>query len=372
MTRRLLLSIFCALICTNPFLEAQCGKSWLSTSPCPPVTTHTYWDYTPCNTASNQWKSSPCEYGCNNRCGFNAGIDYLYWTVCQNNLDFSVDHTIADDPPTLLGTGKTHFLKYGWSSGVRAYLGLELLGFEIRGQYTWIENKAKETKDYTDTDAVLVASLLHPNTGLANARIAQGLQDLWYETADLLFSREMEFFDYKLILRPFIGAKWMRIKQKLKVTYEEEDFAENPEQIRWNSTLSGPGAHAGFELFYRWVSGLGMYGQLAGSVIGAVVDNHHIQVSLDENGADVTPPRIQLKETQRLCVPGYQLEAGITWDMCCLNNYNIRFRFCYELNQWLNTPEVRRYHYENEGVSSAATDGSIALHGATFGIDLRF
>lgn len=370
MTRRILLLTLCAVISTGQCLvAAQCG-SWLSTPSRPPVTTCEYVDR-PCD-SQDKWRSYACDYGCNSRCGFNAGVDFLYWTACQDRLDFAVDHATADDPPTLLGTGDTHFLHYDWSPGVRAYLGVEVLGFGVRGQYTWIETKADGSKDYTDLDSVLVASLLHPSTGLTDATIAYGSQNLWYESADLLFSREAEFCDQKLILRPFIGANWMRIKQELEVTYEGEDFIDNPEQVRWDSTLSGPGAIAGFELFYRWLCGIGMYGKLAASITGAVIDNEHVQVALDSTGADIPPPQIQLEETQRICVPGYQLEAGITWDSCCWACYNIRFRLCYEFNQWLNTPQLRRYHFENEGVSNAATDGSIALHGGTFGIDLRF
>ena len=115
-----------------------------------------------------------------------------------------------------------------------------------------------------------------------------------------------------------------------------------------------------------------MFGQMAGTVVGGESDIEHIQASLDTNGSDIEPQRIYLNDKQNVCIPGYQLQAGITWDTCCCDSLYIRFRFCYEFNQWLNTSEVRRYHSQNSGVSNAAADGSIALHGGTFGFDVRF
>jgi len=332
----------------------SCNSTW-----CPPANT-------PCDS------SSPCDFGCARQCGFNAGADVLYWTVCQSDLDFAADSTTTDDPPDLLGLGDTHFLDYDWCPGVRGYFGIEILGVGLTGGYTWIKNKATGYKDYTNVDAVLVASLLHPNTGLADATIADGVLDSWYQDAELVFSKEVEFCDDKLILRPFIGARWVKIKQDLEVTYEGGDFVDNAEQVRWDSTVSGYGAHAGFELFYRWVCGIGMYGKVAGSVIGADTDIEHLQVSLDSSGNDLIPPTIQITEHQHVCVPGYQVQAGFTWGYCCSDRYYFRFRLGYEFNQWLNIPEVRRYHFENVAVSDAATDGHFALHGGTFGFDLRF
>ena len=368
MTRRLFLMTLCALLYSNALLTARpYHQSWLSTPICTPVTTSEYYDI-PYKHDAECGKISSCEYGCTSRCGFNAGLDLLYWTACQDNLDFAVDHTDSEGSPALLGAGSTHFLDYEWSPGVRGYFGFDFLGFGVRGQYTWIKNKAKKELDNTP----LIASLLHPDTGISRANAALGSQDLWHQSAELLFSRETEFCDQKLILRPFIGAKWISLRQKLTVTYAGEDFDPNRELVRWDSTLSGPGAVAGVELFYRWMYGFGLFGKLSGSVVNARIENTHVQVPVDANGQEIFPPRIQLSENQRLTVPGYQMETGITWDMCRLDCYTVRFRICYEFTQWLNTPGLRRYHYANEGESHAATDGSIALHGGTFGIDLRF
>lgn len=369
MTHRLRSLAICALLFSLHGLAAStCNGSWLSTPS------------SSCNASCSQprssqylyQRSSPCDFGCSDRGGLNFGADFLYWTTCQDNLDYAVDHSTEDGAPILLGEKDTHFIDYDWCPGVRGYFGLELCGFAVTGQYTWIKNRANGYKNYTNENAVLIASLLHPESDTRQAAIATGLQDLWYQAADLLFSKEIEFCDDKLILRPFIGPRWMKIDQKQKVTYEGEEFAANSEQVRWESSVCGVGVLVGADLFYRWVCGFGMFGQLAGTVVGGRTENEQIQVSLDSSGNDVDPPRISLEEKQNVCIPGYQLQAGITWDTCCCDSLYIRFRFCYEFNQWLNTPEVRRYHYQNAGVSNAATDGSIALHGGTFGFDVRF
>lgn len=373
MTHRLRSLAICALLFSFQGLSGStCAGSWLSTPSNTCSNSCNVYCSQPKKSQCTHWKSSPCDLGCSNRGGVNFGADFLYWTTCQENLDYAVDHATDIGAPLLLGDKHTHFLEYEWSPGVRGYLGLELCGFAITGQYAWFKNRAEGYKDFTNEEAVLVASLLHPNTNLRDASIAYGLQDLWYQAADLLFSKEIEFCDDKLILRPFVGPRWIKIKQEQKVTYEGEDFVDNAEYVSWESSVSGVGVHVGADLYYRWVCGFGMFGQLAGTVVGGRTDNTQVQVSLDSSGNAIDPPSIYLDEKQNVCIPGYQLQAGFTWETCCCDSMFIRFRFCYEFNQWLNTPEIRRYHYQNEGVSNAATDGSIALHGGTFGFDLRF
>lgn len=352
--------LFTALLSTSTVKAANCEGSWCAT----PIITNA-------NSCFGKQRS-PCDLGCSQNNGFYFGVDGLYWTTYQTNLDYSVDFNNGSEATEILGPGKTHFLEYNWCGGVRGHLGFQACGFDTTVTYTWIQNDARGKKDTDDSDTDLKASLLHPSTGLSDADEAYGRLDLTYETLDILFGRQVDFCDKKMLFHPFVGVRMMKIKQDEKVTYEGEDFVDAPEQVRWKSTLEGVGLHAGFDLFYQWQCGIGLYGITGASLLASKADDKHWQYTLDENGDEVDPPSINLKSRQDLVIPGYHLQAGISWDTCCNDCWFVRFKIGYEFNQWFRTPQLRRYHYNNDGVSNSSTSGNIALHGGTFGFDIRF
>ncbi len=354
------LSVCALLFSTQSMTAANCEGSWCST----PIIRNA-------NTCITKHRS-PCERGCSQQSGFFFGADGLYWTTYQTNLDYAVDFNNGTEASEILGPGNTHFLEYNWCGGIRGYLGFKTCGFDTIVTYTWIRNDARGKKNTEESDTDLKASLLHPSTGLSDAELAYGRLDLTYETLDVLLGREVDFCDNKMLVHPFVGLRMMKIKQDEKVTYEGEDFVDAPEQVRWDSTLEGIGIHAGVDLYYTWKCGIGFYGVTGASLLASKADDKHWQYTLDENGDPIDPPRIDLKNQQDLVIPGYHLQAGIAWESCCNDCWYVRFRIGYEFNQWLRTPQLKRYHYNNDGVSNSSTSGNIALHGGTFGFDLRF
>ncbi|MFQ5729834.1 MAG: Lpg1974 family pore-forming outer membrane protein [Waddliaceae bacterium] len=306
--------------------------------------------------------------------GLSLGVEGLYWTVHQTNLDYAVDFD-PTDTDKILGKGKTHFIDYDWKAGARGTIAYKWCEWDIKGVYTRYENHAKDHINTENSDIDLKASMLHPGTGLENGEKATGKSDLDYYTVDLLFGRELCLCSGSVNLHPFFGVRGLRIDQHLKVDYEGEDFvqgnAARPARVDWSSELNALGLHAGLNMFYRARCGFGLYGSFAGSLLSSLTDIRHFQKTLDANKNTIST-EINLKEKEHVIVPGYHLTTGITWETCYCKRYGFNLRLAYEFNQWFDIPQLRRYSYNNEGVSGSGTSSHIGLHGATLYADLSF
>lgn len=317
--------------------------------------------------------NSPCCYGSNEECsvcnGFIFGVEGLYWTVLENNLDYAVDFD-PDNVDEILG-GKTHFLDFDWRGGARGYAGFVWNNWDVRGVYTWYENDNNAHTDTTGSDIDLKASLLHPATDAEDAEIANAKSDLKYQTVDLILGREVAFCERSVVLHPFFGARALKLKQKFQVTYDDGDFAGEPARVLWDSDLDAAGLHAGMDMRYQWCGGFGLYGGFAGSILASKKNVHHRQETLDDDEVLVST-EIDLKEKQKVVIPGYQIAAGFNWEGWCGSCFYYSLKIGYEFNQWFDTPLLRRYHSGNEGVSNSATAGHIGFHGATLSLDFKF
>ncbi|NGX42834.1 MAG: hypothetical protein K940chlam7_01122 [Chlamydiae bacterium] len=317
-------------------------------------------------------------------CHVYYGGELLYWTILQSNLDYAVDVDATDSADEILGPKRTHFLDFDWRCGVRGWIGWNSgCDWDTKLTYTYYKNRARGRETAKDDDTDLLASLLHPSTGKKIAEKATGRNDFEYQTIDLLLGRIQCFCEKSFVLHHFFGVRALRIKQDEQVTYKGGDFVLNssaphinntnstPARVKWDSKVEGIGIHAGMEMQYRMRCGLGLYGTFAGSVLGSKTRNRHLQVVLD-NIKEVTSTEISLREKQSLLLPGYNLTTGIGWDWCCGCCLYGNFKLGYEFNQWFDIPQIRRYHFNNEGVSNSASSGKVGFHGATFRAELYF
>lgn len=320
-------------------------------------------------------------YGCDTKCSAYFGIEGLWWTICQDNLDYAVEFD-SEDAEIILGPGETNFLDYNWCGGARGYLGFKGCGWNVLSCYTWYRNQSDDLAEAKKSNFYLKASLLHPDTNAEDAEKATIDSVIVYQTVDLLFGKDLCFCGGTMLLHPFFGVKAIKIEQDLKVIYEGGDFVIQttshfigdeeavPARVRWNSDLCAIGLNAGLNMDYRWYCGFGLYGSFNGSVLASRTDIRHKQETLDSDGK-VDTIEIDLKENECVCVPGYQLTAGVSWDSWCFKCFYFVLKAGYEFNHWFNTPQLRRYHSGNEGISSDSS-GNIGFHGATLRANLHF
>lgn len=321
-----------------------------------------------------------CEQFCPDECHFFIGAEGLYWTVCDNDLDFAVDF---DHSKTKILDGHTHFADYDWRWGARVWIGWNwCCGWDSTICYTWYRGKRDKTIDRRDQDTCLKASLLHPSTELSYAKKASSDLELKYQTLDLLFGRTVTYCENSLVLRPYFGARGLYLNQEQEVIYEGGDFDASPPgyigdqyatpaRVTWESKLKVGGLTAGVDMDYRWCSGFGIYGSLGASILAGHTDNDHLQVLLDSTDAIISK-HIDLDHDHCIAIPGIHLQGGVNYHWSCGECLLMKFHILYEFNQYCNTPHLRRYSYGNEGVSSSGSAGNIALHGITVGGEIFF
>lgn len=323
-----------------------------------------------------------CEQVCPDECHFFIGAEGLWWTACENDLDFAVDFNANETE--ILGSGSTHFADYDWKWGVRGWIGWNwCCGWDSTLSYTWFRTEGTNIIDRQDeVDQYVKASLLHPNTGATDATRATADLELKYQAADLLFGRTVTYCENSLVIHPFVGFHGIWIEQDQEYLYEGGDFVSTPAdfiggifatpaRVTWESKLKGAGLKGGVDMNFRWSSGFGIYGSASGSVLAAKTDVEHLQEFLDADGV-VTTTDIYLKEDQCIGVPGLHLQGGFNYSWACGECVMVKFHVLYEFNSYFNTPHIRRYSYNNEGVSSSGTSGNITMNGITFGGEIFF
>jgi hypothetical protein len=298
-----------------------------------------------------------------------VGGEGLWWTVCQEDLEFAVD-VDSEGGEMLVGPGETHALEYDWRGGARGFIGFDgYCGWDIRAVYTWYKNNTDE--NLTQLENLLIASWAHPGGIGFNALTATASQNFKYETADLIFGKELTFTPLAFTLAPFVGVRCLKINQDISALYEGEDFSDNPQLVTFKSDLKAIGIYTGLHMRNNLCCGLGFYGDFAGSMLYGQGKSKQHQLSLDSTGA-ILNTVVNLEEDPSRILPGCHLRAGMDWlfEVGCMN---FHIQAGYEFNHWFNTPIISRFYDNvNHGISSTSKKGEITLHGATLSAALRF
>ena len=171
-------------------------------------------------TASNLYGQccTPYSSGClqqnDGACHLFYGIEGLYWTVSQSDLNYAVEIDPSNSD-AILGKGKTHFLEYkDWKPGVRGWMGWNwAYGWDLKVGYTYFSNEAKGRVDTENKTIDLKASLFHPDSEEKIAEEASGKLKLDYHTVDVIFGKILCFCDYTVVLNTSIfWSSWFKTK----------------------------------------------------------------------------------------------------------------------------------------------------------------
>lgn len=318
----------------------------------------------------------PCQ---ENDCGFYAGGDLLYWTVNQSELDYAVDNEDSDHGN--LGKGKVHYLDFDWDVGFRLFAGYHL-GWDCWDATVVYTHFCEEAtgSDKTSHEQDLVPTLEPPDADVEVVDRAKGDNDLDYDVLDLVFTRPFCVSECS-VLHPFFGVRGLWLDQCLKVKYSGgtiEDSGFDKDVIENDSEYRAVGLRAGLGYSVKICEGFGLHADVSGSALAGRTDDHQRVRRFD--GSEVDSDDIDIKDRQYTSLFGFQIGVGATYE-ACLCDCAIMLGLGYEMNQWLNTPRLRRWadgghSGENEGfsrgVTMSATDGNLLLHGLTARVSVEF
>lgn len=334
-------------------------------------------------------------------CGLFLGGSFLYWTACQNHLDYAVDDTDDFDDVEVIGPGHRHFLDYNNDFGYRVWIGTRWGDcWSLRLVYTHFDIEARDSVDRTDKEGIFLRpTMFHPASSLkiyqdnsnvfhtGRADKANGTNHLNYDVLDALVSKPCCLCD-AFLFRPYFGVRYLWLDQKLRVSYEGQDFQPKPNEGRviFDSEYDGIGLHIGTYYDVDLCNCFGLYFDFGGSLIAGEASNHHKETywreTLSHERVD-----IDVKECECSCLPGYNLGLGLTYENTICGCWCFIARIGYEMNHWFNTPRLPRYHGSfdvdapggvtgdkvfNPGVYSGANGGNILFHGLTIDGEIHF
>ena len=81
---------------------------------------------------------------------------------------------------------------------------------------------------------------------------------------------------------------------------------------------------------------------------------------------------VDAKEKQDIALFGYQVGVGLSYQGDCCGCFSIVGKVGYELTEWLDTPQIRRWYDNDDFFSSSPTPNHILLHGATARLGIVF
>ncbi len=236
-------------------------------------------------------------------CGLDFYItaDFIYWMAREDNLAISVVTSgsrnaivtgaggLAPFPPKP-PIGEVEIPDFKWRPGFKVGLGWNFGddGWDLFAQYTWLRSNDNKGSQHQPTVRTVLGALgISQGTSLVDAywnnidRIADfsvsgdsvftdssGKWTLHFNVIDLELGRNF-YVSRRLVLRPFIGVKGTWDKQKLSLTYTDNNpsavdpgtpffFFENQTVDIWGAGLRG-----GLNTTWHWTRSFSFLGDIA-------------------------------------------------------------------------------------------------------------
>lgn len=302
--------------------------------------------------------------------GLYFGGSFLFWTVLANNHDYVM----------FAGDGDTHFkfCDYDWDYGFRADLGwcTDHDAWSLRGRWTNISLEGRCTAEADDIDDMLLLNPLHlalvddEVTGFEEVEVRQHFD---YDCYDFVLERPT-FWSETVILTPFIGGRYLTIKQ-----HNKQDFVFDDVELLcdWRSELKAPGMMAGTEFNWHMFKNVSICGHGAASLLAGWVED---KLLLRAEEAVIEGEFRHMEDEKWEPIPGYELAIGLQWEYD-FGRFYVVLKTEWEMQQWFNLSRMRRFMATNlDGdndeirfVSTGYVDGNSAmLMGGTLSGELHF
>lgn len=313
-----------------------------------------------------------CKSDCCDTCWY-VGVDFLYWTAYDADLDYGVNNYDGWDVALNSGAeSKMHFAEYNWDPGFRVFAGYKdkCNGWDARLSYLYFKSDNTDSATYGtgDTDHIK-PTLWSPSFGTDRCQTATASIELEYNVFDITVGRPCcicEGFTF----RPYGGFRALILDQKMRVVYEGgRDFSTYDGIVDWNSSFDAYGLTGGFDWKLDLGCGFSAFGTVAGSVVGGETDDRELQSGPDAvGGGSQIVNNINVREQQFIGVPGYQLALGASYEGCCEMEcacFCYKLGLSYEMNHWFNVPELRRFNGSGQEAANngGGAKGCLLLHG---------
>ena len=303
-------------------------------------------DYDPCDPCGG-W--APCSFG-----DLEVGGELLWWKPCIDHLEYAHLVTYPGNssqvPAESTGNTRTEIknLCPDWGPGGRIWvykpsllcgtcgLGASLTGIYVNHAETCIGTNIDETSSTFIGDAYIPSASHY----YGKYTKVKGRFKLGYYDYDVLLSYPC-FCSECSVIRPFFGFAGLVVNQKFDG--EGINAKITTGEIAWKSSLAAYGLRVGTEYECKFADSFGVFGKVAATIVSGTPNTTDKQVFTDNfENPKVSTNHDGIENECCRCYSGYHLAVGVTYDTC-INNLDIIFRVGYEIIEWHNFPQQRKY-----------------------------
>ncbi|MDX8431743.1 MAG: Lpg1974 family pore-forming outer membrane protein [Candidatus Algichlamydia australiensis] len=300
--------------------------------------------------------------------------EFLYWTVLEGNLDYSLRMTKADwGPSAALAQGDYQCGQFDWKPGFRVGLGYFNAPkfWASWANYTWIHIRGDDSAhDPEKAEKFLIATF--PQVFSSPLDKATSEIMLHYNMVDWLFARIFNPNPH-LRLRLFGGLTFSWMDQEWKVRYfgfnDELTFVKNT----WK--FMGGGPRLGFGMDWYWFQHFYFSTRTSFAMaVGRYKNNAFLQTNIALAPGD--NPSIPLQDSNykdwRSAI-SFNFALGPSWQKSFTKGRAEIFAG-YELTNWFNIQEVYRSTASGPGLpkETRQENGLLTLHGFTLRFTVDF
>jgi len=315
-------------------------------------------------------EASACDRCDNDCCGFDLGVDFLWWKPCVDELNYAARRTLEESGS--FKKGKHRVVDTDWDSGFRIRLGKEscICGLDLRASYTYIDSSDSST---TKDEGNVYPVNTHPGFVTNTFDAGKGTWHSEYQEWDLMLA-----FDnscnrcYNLSHSFGIAGLNLDLEMKSKLDKVSPEYVE---QTKFKSDLYGVGFRLGTAFKTEVCDCLDFFAGGHASVLIAESDS---KTEFDGRSDVDTKADNELKE-DGVCqlIPGYHLAAGFSYEATACN-CDFGLRLGYEILVWHNLPNKRAYVRDSGfstpylAESSFSNVRTFGYHGLFAGIEVGF
>lgn len=309
----------------------------------------------------------PCMPSC---CWGNFRIfgDFLYWNLCQNNLDFAIcardvsginlgsttsaSSVFVDPTPPIWFQGrfkvKSVSTKYkpgfrvgGFYSSLCSNWEFGLVYTQLHSQYC---NRSRVANDSATVLPTQIPSLVDVATLLFRDRLNEHVHSklhFQYNMLDVIATTSY-CNDGCLTWQPYVGARFLEIKERWNVRYAFNVLSAPVENVsassKWHSKLPTGGVTFGVGGAYNFCGCWNVIGRVGASCVGGTAKQRtslNASFVTSSSSSALNPTRV----TKRKCaiLTGFEGALGLAYTLNCCK-LGMQLGVGYEFQTWLNVP----------------------------------
>lgn len=317
--------------------------------------------------------------------------EFLYWRARQENTEYAYKNTVGILPipaATSVVAGHKKDFNFGFDPAFRIALGYRLPcdGWDSNVNWTRYDNKAHSSTSGVITGtgteinnnlATLISGENGANTSINDTLLTpleNGYNDISarhkirFDNIEWTLGKRIGVSDC-FSVRPYIGLKYVSIKQNLRVNAVRSSAAiVNSTATVGNRThtkFDGLGLQGGLDATWALGGGFAIYSNASG---GVAYGRAHAKQSIAAESTSLTAGAVNTistyKNTRYLARPNVDFAIGLDWDACIysyLVNVNLGWEYHHYFGQNL-------FRFAN----TSDNRGDLSFHGLTVGANIEF